>query len=80
MHKLNIKDIDFMLKSMVIPIFLQEKLKKLKIDSSILNEEDLDMLYDICAQHFQLFGVNVNDEANDYGLRIETLIDKINSY
>ncbi len=62
---------------MVVPAYIQEKLAKNSKSLRNITEEDLEMLCDLCGQHFQLFGINADDEPNEYGVQLEKLLDKL---
>lgn len=41
------------------------------------DKDDLDLLVDIVSDDFSRNGLDDNDEPNDYGRKIESLIDKL---
>ena len=77
MIKINQNDRDFILSRMAIPSYMQEKLTSDRGGFLDITEDDLETLCDLCGQHFQLFGIKENDEPNEYGLRLENLLDTL---
>jgi len=77
MVNLNKCDIEFILTKMVTPTYIQDKLKRAQDGIIGMTDDDLDILIDLCGQHFQLFGINKNDNPNEYGLKLEDLLDKL---
>ncbi len=80
MIKINQTDIEFILTRMAIPTYIQDKLTRNQNSVVDMTEDDIEILCDLCGQHFQLFGINGNNEPNEYGLRLENLLDKLSKF
>jgi hypothetical protein len=49
-----------------------------RLKDSGANREDLQLLTDIVSEDFSRSGLNGEDEPDDYGLKLEAIIDKLN--
>ncbi len=77
MVRLDIPDLEFILKVITLRPDLRDVIKDAKMNSGFLPDEVADELRDLCGAHFQTHGFDDDNNLTEEGKKLEALIDKL---
>ena len=77
MVRLEISDLEFILKKITLTPNLREVVKEAQRNDGFLPDEVADELRDLCGEQFRSHGFDDSDRLTEEGKKLEALIDKL---